>query len=171
MNIYRVIITAQSSDCISALGTVPEWKRTGDSTFEIVREAYNADVAMRRAWSSFYYHGKVKNYWEKSNTEAIHAELVKNLPENHRRAPKVLTARRSTPNPDEANGVLVGNKDRTVQAIQPSVPELRTNRTLRIRFEKEYEEKFNQWQEMNGHESQGTAATEIHKSETNGERP
>jgi hypothetical protein len=171
MNVYRVIITAQSGDCISALGTVPEWKRTSDNTFVTVREAYNADVAMRRAWSSFYYHGKVKNYWEKSNTEAIHAELVKILPKNHSRAPEVPTARRPTPSPDGGSGVSVGNKDRTVQAIQLRVPELRINRTLRIRFEKEYEAKFNQWQEKNGHESQGTAATEIHISETNGERP
>jgi hypothetical protein len=90
MNVYRVIIAAHSGDCISALVTVPEWKRTSDRTFEIVQEACNADVAMRRAWSSFYYHGKVKNYWEKSNTEAIHAELIKKLQENQRPHPKYL---------------------------------------------------------------------------------
>jgi hypothetical protein len=171
MNIYRVIITAQSSDCISALGTAPGWKKTGDSTFETVREARNEYSALCRAWYSFYYHGKVKNHWEKSNTEAIHAELVEKIPENPRRSPKVPTTRRPIPKPDGVSGVLAENKDRTAQAVQQSVPDLRINRELCFRFEHEYAEKFKQWQKKNSHESQGTATTAIHLNEKNGERP
>jgi hypothetical protein len=111
-------------------------------------------VAMRRAWSSFFYHGKVQEYYEKSNVEAIHAELFEKI-RKPRRPSKVPPVHRPIHNADAASGVLAEQENRTVQAIQSGVSEPRINRELRFRFEQEYEAKFNQWQKENGHELQG----------------
>jgi hypothetical protein len=145
MNIYRVIITARSSDCISALSVSPRWSRSGDNTFETVQEAYNEDVAKRRAWSSFSYHSKAWNYWDKSNAEAIHAELLEKI-RRSRRQSTAPAQHHPTRNPDIANKSSAPCEDQQMQPTQPSVPELRINRELRFRFEHEYGEKFKRWQ-------------------------
>jgi hypothetical protein len=145
MNIYRVIITTHSANCISVLSRVPGWKQTGDSTFETVQAAHNEGVAMRRAWSTFSYRDKARKYCEKPNTEAIHAELFEKI-RKARRSSKVPPVHCPIPVADAANRLSAERLNLRVQAIEPSVSALRINRELRLRFEQEYEEKFKQWQ-------------------------
>jgi len=151
INLYRVIVEAHTDECAAALAKSSAWKKIGETAFETTQAGYCEDVAQRRAWGTFDYSSKVENYWDKSNPEKVHAELLKRISKGKR-------SRRPGPfKGSQLRGVQPTQSSRTIETVSnPVLPQmtgtgLRINRHLQIRLGDEYDEKFRRWVKENGH--------------------